>query len=175
MKKVISILLALAMVFGVSAMAFADTSVTTNGGTGSVPVNLTVTAATFSATVPASIAISVAANGTVTCPTTAKIYNTSAGPIKVSAISVTGKNGWSHVAWDANSLSGEKVGTKKFALKIQNADTKSAAATSASNIGSIAASGNVTLNLAAQIAPQAAALASTNICDVVFTLAWDTL
>ncbi len=173
MKKIVSIMMALAMVLGMGAMVFAA-DISTPGGTGTTPLQLTVTAATFSVTVPTGLPVTVSADGTVSVSSTAKIINNCNGAVKCTSVAVTGQNGWTQHAWDANDLKGETVGSKIFALKIMDTETNSNAAAVGTAVGSIAANGEKTLTYDAQIAPQAAAVAAdTTIANIVFTIGWD--
>ena len=100
MKKILAAILALTMVFTLGVTAFADNSISTAGGTSSVPVKLTTSAAVFSVTVPTAFPVNVASDGTVTVADNLEITNNSKGQIKVTGVTVTGKNGWSLVAFD---------------------------------------------------------------------------
>ena len=132
-RKIIALALALVMAvstLGVSALA-AD--IETAGGTGSVPVTLTVPeggGATFSVTVPTVLAISVNADSTTTCATTAKIVNNSTGSVKVSGIAVAGQNGWETVDFDSMIVANEKINAKRVALQINAEKTTGADAIS---------------------------------------------
>ncbi len=172
MKKVISIIMAMAMVLGMGAMAFA-TDISAPGDATSL-LKLTGEAATFSVTVPTNLPITLAADGTITVSNTASIVNNSNGAVEVTAVTVTGQNSWTQHAWDGtNALNDQSVGAKIFALKVQAADTNADTASSAAAIGSIAANDSVALTYDAQIAPQKTAIAETSIANVVFTIGWD--
>lgn len=68
-------------------------------------------AVNIDATVPASLPITVSADGTVTTATNAAIRNYGSSPIIVSSINVTAQNGWSLVTKDeaAAAAVGDKV------------------------------------------------------------------
>ncbi len=175
MRKAISILLAVCMVAGAFAFAFAaDTPVTSNGGTGTVPVYATVAAPTFSVTVPSGLPVTVAADGSVSVSSTAKIVNNSHGAVKCTNVAITGQNGWSQVAWDStHQLKNLDVNTKSFALKLAGVDSRSNSSGVCTAIGVIPANDEVTLSYDAQVAPQGSDIAGTNIANVVFTISWD--
>lgn len=92
------------------------------------PVNLTASASTFSVTVPTSIAITVNADGSVTCPDSSavQISNSSAGPVKVTNIRMN--NGtWGLVSYNGGNRSGVAaagVDSNKLGFKLEaNGDT----------------------------------------------------
>ena len=179
MKKILSVMLSLVMVFGLSVAVFAAP-----GDQSPVPVTLTVAPATFSVTLPTSLPIDVAADGTVTTSTTATITNNSNAPVEVTNVVVTAAAPWSQVAWDVNSLKGELAGTQKYALKFGAVDSYwSNAGEKATQGAAIAAlypvlsaaglgSNSTIINYSAQVAPQPSSVPLTTIANVVFTVAW---
>ena len=175
-RKIIALALALVMAvstLGVSALA-AD--IETAGGTGSVPVTLTVPeggGATFSVTVPTVLAISVNADSTTTCATTAKIVNNSTGSVKVSGIAVAGQNGWETVDFDSMIVANERINAKRVALQINaekttGADDISFAGANWAAINGLG--GELAISYDAKVAPQIAECADQEIVHVVFTI-----
>ncbi len=94
-------------------------------GQEAVPVKLTNAAMPFSVTVPTSLPVNIAADGSVTCATNAKIINLSRGQVKLVSIAVSGANSWTQVAWNDAGLKTEKVNSKKFMLKLLSQDSLS--------------------------------------------------
>ncbi len=181
MKKFISILLALAMVLGMSSMAFAADTITTVGGDATSEVKLTAEAATFSVTVPTVLAIAVAANGTVTCATEAKIINNSTSQVKVTAITVTDTAPYTRAAFTTvDAFKAYAANSHIYALKLGTTATLAEdAMTALSSAGGII---GTAINGAAGELPffydalssgfTTAVGTATKIADVVFTVGW---
>ncbi len=185
MKKfgsMISIALAVVMALSLCSVAFAaDNEITTSGGTATVPVSLTAEAATFSATVPTSLPVSVAADGTVTVATDAKIVNHSHGMIAVQGLTVSGTNSWNTVAYDSADAGAMPVNTKSVALVINGEKTTGANTISftASNWAALDAACATTddelpITYSAIVPAQSTAMSGSAIANVVFTLGWHT-
>lgn len=174
-KQLLSALLAGCLVVGCIGPVSAE-EITTSGGIGETPVTLTAEAMTFSVTVPMALSVGVAADGTVTTADNAKIINNSSGPVKVESVTAAAVAPWEMVAWsETDNLSGEKVGSKKFALSIQKAGV-SADGSCGAVFDSIAANGELPFEYAAHIAPQATAITAEDneqMARVVFTIGWD--
>ena len=160
--------------------AFATNDVAAAGGTGTVPVELTAEAATFSVTVPTSLAISVDASGVVTTPTVAKIVNNSHGAVKVTGVSVAAQNGWATVDFVGADMTKEKVGAKKIALEVNNEKTTGAntISFSAENWTKLdgkneTTSDELAIIYKAKVPAQASPLEGTTVANVVFTIGWD--
>lgn len=174
LKKSFSILMASCLLISNIGVASAI-DIDTAGGTGSVPVKLTAEALTFSVTVPMALPVNVDASGTVTVATDAKITNNSAGPVKVEGVSVEATSPWTLTEY--TDLSGEKVGTKKFGLQIQdtNVSTNGSCAATFDSIPAKngATPGSIDLTYNAKVAPQKEAVSGVGIASVVFTVGWD--
>lgn len=178
-RKVIALVFALIMAVSMITISAMAADITTAGSTGSVPVTLTVPeggGATFSVTVPTVLAISVNADSTTTCATTAKIVNNSTGSVKVSGITVAGQNGWETVDFDSMIVANEKINAKRVALQINQEKTIGANAISftAGNWAAInGAGGELAISYDAKVAPQVTACADQEIVQVVFTIGWN--
>lgn len=179
MKKLLVVCLALIMVLGSMSVAFAD--VTEAGSTGTTPVTLTTTAATFSVTVPTGLGISVAADGTVTCADAAKIINNGAGAVKVTAISVEAADGWTIVNF-GKDMSGVKVGAKEVGFEINELATTAEGALNTTNLATAfpaiaakndGATDELAITYDATVSAQSSALDDVKVLDVVFTIGWD--
>ena len=198
-RKLFTSVLSLALVAAISIPAFAASpsaggqtspGITSSGGTDTTEVQLTIGAGdgsieegagsgAFSVTVPTVLPFVVAADGAVSVATDAKIVNHSNGPVKVTGIAATGKNGWAIVASNTNFKS-VPMNSKQFTLSL-NGDYFPAAATNtasalnmtAGNWGQIAGdSGELALNYSGSFAAQTSNL-DVKVADVVFTVAWD--
>ena len=155
-------------------------NITTSGSTGEVPVKLTVTGATFSVTVPTELPISVAADGTYTYATDAKIVNNSRGQVKVTNVTVIGVGDWEIVSYDGTDMSQEKVGAQKIALQINGEKTTaddtitfSSANWAVMDGASETTSDELPITYAAKVAPQAETLTGESVVTVVFTIGWN--
>lgn len=173
MKKLMAAVLALTMIAAMAVPACADNTISTAGGTSTVPVTLTTTAATFSVTVPTAFPISVAADGDVTCADNLMITNNSNGQIKVSGVQLTGKNGWSLVDFTTD-FAKKAANTKEFGFKLQGINVPSSGRADISSFTAI--DGNTSLDVIydATVAVQASALTDSEIASVVFTIGWNT-
>lgn len=115
-KKVPAFLLATLLAVAPVYAAETPVKVTSDGGTGITPVTLTADAATFSVTLPTSVAIHVNPDGTVTCPSNVTITNGSTAAVKVTNIEM--KNGtWTLVPYTTN-MAVELVDVKKLGLQV---------------------------------------------------------
>ena len=171
-RKMASLLLVLVLCLCLSLTvpAYADANQISTAGSGGVStVTLSVAASTFSVTVPTDLAVSVAADGTVTCATTAKIVNNGKGPVRVTAVNVAGVNGWTAVDYQS-SFAGEQVNTKKIGLKLNDTALSGdlAAAFAVIDGGS-----EQSFTYAANIPAQSEAV-STTVANVTFTVGWYT-
>ena len=174
MKKIITTVLALCLVFTMAVPAFADSgSITTAGGSSSVPVTLTTSAATFSVTVPTGFPISVSSDGTVTCASNLKIVNNSKGQIKVSSVAIEGKNSWTLVDFTTD-FSKKAANTKEFGFKLEGKNVPSSGTADISSFAAIDGNGGeMALTYDANIAVQATELVDAKIADAVFTIGWN--
>ncbi len=194
-KKLVSLLLAVCLIAALSVTAFAATEVNISGGEGTtnvllttsaatfkvVPINerqflLTTTAATFKVTVPTSLPVNIAADGTVTCAAsgTAKIINGSSGPVRVTNAAINDAGSWTKKPFGYD-FSGTATGTKQYTLKINDADTVSGTISGEvfGNSGVIAGGASAPITYAADAATQSVALSGETIASVIFTVAWN--
>ena len=200
MKKIISIVLALSVLFAMSVTASAA-DVESNGGSGSTPVYLSSTedgsiggapsATAMSVTVPTALPMAMSQTGDVTCADSCKIVNNSYGAVRVKSVTITTANGWKLTAFgDKSTLAGEKVDSNKlgFAISIgggamaltdgSNANSQSLisapiAGCYMSGVGNPAAN-TVAVEYAAIVTPLSNAVTNANIANVVFVIEWDT-
>ena len=121
-NKVLSLILALVLSVGV-AIPVCAASITTDGGSSTVPVELTVTTATFSVTVPTALPVTVDGSGVVTTATDAKIVNNSHGAVKVTNMTIEGVGDWVICNYDSTDMTKEKAGAKKIAMMINGDKT----------------------------------------------------
>ena len=131
LRKPVTMLLALCMVFSLAVGACAD-DITASGGSATSPVNLTTTndgiggggettPTRMSVTVPTALPMAMSDDGTVVTATDCKITNNSYGAVRVASVSISAAEGWNLTAFgDKASLAGEKVDSNKlgFALSI---------------------------------------------------------
>ena len=126
-KKFLSVTLALCMVFSLAAAASAA-EISTNGGSGSTPVNLTTTvdgsldgavaATAMSVTVPTALPMAMAQDGSVTTADNCKITNYSYGAVRVASVSISAMGDWKLTAFgDKSTLAGEKVDSQESAYR----------------------------------------------------------
>lgn len=200
MKKILSTILALCMVCAMSVSAFAA-DVSTPGGSGSTPVNLSSTddgtpggapsATAMSVTVPTALPMAMSQTGDVTTATDCKIVNNSFGAVRVKSVSISTANGWKLTAFgDKSTLAREKVDSNKlgFALSIGGG---SAVQTDTSNESAQAlisapvtgcymsgvgdATGNsVNVAYSTIVTPLSKPVTSATVATVVFVIEWDT-
>lgn len=168
MKKLLSCVLALAMVASMGAVAFAD-EIDTSDSPASVPVELTVSAATFSVTVPSVLPITVNSEGTITTADDVKIVNNSAGKVAVKNIVINGTNGWK-LDDIFQDFKNKPVNDKTFGFSINGLNVWNNSEI-ASTFPVVEADSSVPFTYNASIAPQSEAL-STTIANVIFTIGW---
>ena len=190
-KKVISLVLALCMTLLGSVSAFADgtNTVSSAGGTGTSTVQLTVAAATFSATVPTALALTVNADCSVTCPSDIKITNGSGGSIKLTNIAVksgewtlTDYNGGNRSKLAAEPINAKKLGLQ-FTVNGTNYATSAATYSNSQNTSiaenlthTITAGGNLPITMSAiATGSSSTETASNQAAYIIFTLAWATV
>lgn len=199
-KKFLSVTLALCMVFSLAAAASAA-EISTNGGSGSTPVNLTTTvdgsldgavaATAMSVTVPTALPMAMAQDGSVTTADNCKITNYSYGAVRVASVSITAVGDWKLTAFgDKSTLAGEKVDSNQlgFAISIgggklmftdaSNTTTQTLifapiAGCYMTGVGDL--TGNtVSIDYAAIVTPLSYSMSSAAIASVVFVVEWDT-
>lgn len=135
-KKFVAILSAVAVICCAAIPAFA-TDITTDGGNGTTPVNLSSTvdgtldgdpaATALSVTIPTSLPLAMSVDGDIATADNAKITNNSFGAVRVKTATISGANGWTLVAFgNKNTLAAEKVDSNKlgFSMSIGNGDWK---------------------------------------------------
>ena len=179
MKKFVSMMLSLCLVMALSVPAFAASTISAGGDADST-VMLDAAAATFSVTVPTSLDMALAADGTVTCATNAKITNNGYAPVEVTAIAVNDATGWTKVAFsDATTFKTYRVNSKQYAMKIGTTGSlqdASEALTSAGGIIGTDINGGAELAFAYDglISSFSAAATDQTVATVVFTVGWVT-
>lgn len=199
-KKFASIALALSLVFCMAIPSFAA-EITSNGGNGSTPVNLSSTddgtlggdpaATALSVTVPTALPMVVGTDGTVTTADNCKITNNSFGAVRVKTATINGENGWTLTAFGPKeTLASEKVDSDQlgFAMTIGNG---SQVATDKSDVNTQTlisapvegcymtgvgdtANNSVAVNYDAIVTPLSVAATEATIASVVFVVEWDT-
>lgn len=199
-KKFLSVTLALCMVFSLAAAASAA-EISTNGGSGSTPVNLTTTvdgsldgavaATAMSVTVPTALPMAMAQDGSVTTADNCKITNYSYGAVRVASVSISTMGDWKLTAFgDKSTLAGEKVDSNQlgFAISIGGGKLMFTDASSTTTQTLISApiagcymtgvgdlTGNtVSIDYAAIVTPLSYSMSSAAIASVVFVVEWDT-
>lgn len=157
-------------------------------GDATTPVTVAAEATTFSVTVPASIPLSVKADGSVVVPDNIKIENNSGGPVKVTKISMQ-NSAWTLTDYNGGNrtkLAAEGVDSKKLGLSL-TANTNQVATskdgdqepTMDSSKWVINGKDSATHELPITVGAIASAV-STEITDgvtaanVVFTIGWNT-
>ena len=200
LAKIVSLALALCMVFALGISANADT-ISSSGGSGSTPVNLSTTvdgsiggtpaATALSVTVPTALPMAMSQTGDVTTATNCKIVNNSYGAVRVRSVTINAVNNWTLTAFGAkSSLADEKVDSKKlgFAMTIgggalvktdsSNLTTQtliSAPITGCYMTGAGNSNGNtVEIAYDAIVTPLSTAVTNSTIANVVFVIEWDT-
>ena len=119
-KKILSLLLAISMLASMSVTAFASQGANLDADT-SVPVELNVSAVTFSVTIPSVLPVIVDTDGTVEVATNTKIINNSQAKVEVKDLTVVGQNGWSLTSMDSD-FANMLVNTKKLGMSFNNLD-----------------------------------------------------
>jgi len=150
-------------------------------GAADIPITVTREAATFSVTVPTSLPVTVAADGTVTVADNATIENNGSGAVCVKNVKVTASENWALASFDKSAMLKEAPGTKKVGLSItMGSKTAATSATGQSeDIGSydntditIAAGNKLEVTYDATIPAQPNGLAQEQAASVVFTIDW---
>ena len=201
-SKIVSLVLAVAMCFCMCVTAFAaeDNTISTAGGSGTTPVNLSTTkngqiggdpaATAMSVTVPTALPMAMAQDGSVTTATNCKIINNSFGAVRVKTVTIASANGWTLTTFgDKSTLASAKVDSDKlgFALtlgggaqvKTDNSNTASQTLISAPVTGCyMTGVGNQTGNSIsviydAIVTPLSSAVTNATIANVVFIVEWD--
>lgn len=203
LRKPVTMLLALCMVFSLAVGACAD-DITASGGSATSPVNLTttndgigggeggggtVTPTRMSVTVPTALPMAMSDDGTVVTATDCRITNNSYGAVRVRSVSISAASGWNLTAFgDKASLAGEKVDSNKlgFALSIgggAQVATASNEATQSLITAPIAgcymtgvgdsSRNSVGVDYEAIVTPLSSVVEGANVANVVFVIEWD--
>ena len=202
LRKPVTMLLALCMVFSLAVGACAD-DITASGGSATSPVNLTttndglggeggggtVTPTRMSVTVPTALPMAMSDDGTVVTATDCKITNNSYGAVRVRSVSISAASGWNLTVFgDKASLAGEKVDSNKlgFALSI-GGGAQVATSTDEATQSLITAPiegcymtgvgdssrNSVGVDYDAIVTPLSSAVEGANVANVVFVIEWD--
>lgn len=203
LRKPVTMLLALCMVFSLAVGACAD-DITASGGSATSPVNLTttndgigggeggggtVTPTRMSVTVPTALPMAMSDDGTVVTATDCRITNNSYGAVRVASVSISAAEGWNLTAFgDKASLAGEKVDSNKlgFAMSIgggAQVATASDEATQSLITAPIegcymtgvgdSSRNSVAIDYDAIVTPLSGAVEGANVANVVFVIEWD--
>ncbi len=203
LRKPVTMLLALCMVFSLAVGACAD-DITASGGSATSPVNLTttndgigggeggggtVTPTRMSVTVPTALPMAMSDDGTVVTATDCRITNNSYGAVRVASVSISAASGWNLTAFgDKASLAGEKVDSNKlgFAMSIgggAQVATASDEATQSLITAPIegcymtgvgdSSRNSVAIDYDAIVTPLSSAVEGANVANVVFVIEWD--
>lgn len=150
-------------------------------GAADIPITVTREAATFSVTVPTSLPVTVAADGTVTVADNATIENNGSGAVCVKNVKVTASENWALASFDKSAMLKEAPGTKKVGLSITMGSKTAAtsAAGQSEDIGSydntditIAAGNKLKVTYDATIPAQPNGLTQEQAASVIFTIDW---
>ena len=203
LRKPVTMLLALCMVFTLAVGACAD-DITASGGSATSPVNLTttndgigggeggggtVTPTRMSVTVPTALPMAMSDDGTVVTATDCRITNNSYGAVRVASVSISAASGWNLTAFgDKASLAGEKVDSNKlgFALSI-GGGAQVATSTDEATQSLITAPiegcymtgvgdssrNSGAIDYNAIVTPLSSAVEGANVANVVFVIEWD--
>ena len=203
LRKPVTMLLALCMVFSLAVGACAD-DITASGGSATSPVNLTttndgigggeggggtVTPTRMSVTVPTALPMAMSDDGTVVTATDCKITNNSYGAVRVASVSISAAEGWNLTAFgDKASLAGEKVDSNKlgFAMSIGGgAQVATASDEATQSLITVPIEGcymtgvgdstrnSVAIDYYAIVTPLSSAVEGANVANVVFVIEWD--
>ena len=203
LRKPVTMLLALCMVFSLAVGACAD-DITASGGSATSPVNLTttndgigggeggggtVTPTRMSVTVPTALPMAMSDDGDVLTADNCRITNNSYGAVRVASVSISAASGWNLTAFgDKASLAGEKVDSNKlgFAMSIgggAQVATSTDEATQSLITAPIAgcymtgvgdsSRNSVAIDYNAIVTPLSSAVEGANVANVVFVIEWD--
>ena len=201
LRKPVTMLLALCMVFTLAVGACAD-DITASGGSATSPVNLTTTneglggdgggettPTRMSVTVPTALPMAMSDDGTVVTASDCKITNNSYGAVRVRSVSISAAADWNLTAFgDKSSLAGEKVDSNKlgFAMSIGGGAQVATASDEATQslitapidgcymTGAGDTSRNsVSVAYSAIVTPLSSVVENANVANVVFVIEWD--
>lgn len=154
-----------------TSLLIVGSSISVSANTLTTPTTVNMEASVIDAVVPTSLPIDVDDKGAVTVASSVSVVNNSNGPIKISNIQVTPKDGWSLVNFDKD-YSSNRLGVKEFGFKINDIATEDGSFSIADN--KISGGDSKSLIYDASISPQKDSIIDSNIADVVFTVDWDT-
>lgn len=150
-------------------------------GVADIPITVTREAATFSVTVPTSLPVTVAADGTVTVADNATIENNGSSAVCVKNVKVTASENWALASFDKSAMLKEAPGTKKVGLSI-TMGSKTAATSAAGQSEDICSYDNTDITIAAgnklkvtydaTIPAQPNGLTQEQAASVIFTIDW---
>ena len=126
----------------------------------------------LSVTIPATLPVSVAADGTVTTDSGLSIANNSSDAIEVTEASIVIENSsWTLVEYgqDFNAM---PINTKRWAFQINGKDMLSEAPQVPGTFGTIAAGSAVSLSYDAKITAETAAASGLVLANLVFVIDW---
>lgn len=175
MKKILSIIMAACMIISIGAISAGAIDV--SGGSDTTNVELTADAANFKVTVPTVLPYAIAADGTVSVATDAKISNLSNGPVVVTDVTAKTLDAWElvEVGTDFQAV---KVNSPQFTMTLNN-DNFPAGTTSVLPLGSawtpINGNTDFALTYSGDFAEQADIIDGENIANVIFTISWYTV
>lgn len=201
LRKPVTMLLALCMVFTLAIGACAD-DITASGGSATSPVNLTTTneglsgdgggettPTRMSVTVPTALPMAMSDDGTVVTASDCRITNNSYGAVRVRSVSISAATGWNLTAFgDKASLAGEKVDSNKlgFAMSIGGGAQVATASNEATQslitapiegcymtgVGDTSRN-SVSVAYSAIVTPLSSVVENANVANVVFVIEWD--
>ena len=125
----------------------------------------------FSVTVPTTMEIVIDKNGKAYTPTNVAIYNNSTKNVKVSKVSLTGKNEWKVVSYSTN-MANEKVDSKKIGIKINGSESDNEGNLPFSESWIIEKDSSLPLEYDAKVSATSSPIAGTNVVDVNFVIDW---
>ena len=125
----------------------------------------------FSVTVPATLSLTMDKDGNVYAPTNSVITNNSSAAIKVTNITVEGKNGWSVVPYSTN-MANEKVDSHKIGLKLRDSQSGLGNTMPVTGSWDISRDGILPLDYTAVVSATTQPVTGQNILDVTFVIDW---
>lgn len=168
MKKILTILLVLSVLLGVSSTALASSTDAPGEATSTAVLNAD--AIRYDVTVPTSVLIYVTSAGEVIAPDYVPIINNSVAPVSASSIQVTAEGGWTldPIITDYSKF---KVGHKSFKMALDGRDTAYGVISLDTPIYGLS---SLDLNLSADVAPQKEVITATQIGEMIITVGWYT-
>ncbi len=137
-----------------------------------LPVSVEAEAAVFSVTIPTSLPVGVAADGTVTVPNKVTITNNSPSPVSVSTIKVQPLNGWTLDDYASTTYGPFDVGKKHFAIQINGGTTNaSTGAVTGFGLSKIPYNSSADFTYSAKV-PMQKVDVNQQIANVVITVSW---